>query len=71
MIGKLIVSYNNDNRAKTENIYDFQAGKTNLTPNESFMTKDDLDRSLRYANQGSDGYELSGLFRYLELLKID
>lgn len=71
LIGKLIVSYNNDSRAKAENIFDFQTGKANLTPNESFMAKEELDRALKYANQGSDGYELSGLFRYLELLKID
>lgn len=71
LIGKLIVSYNNDNRAKTENIYDFQMEKTNLTPNESFIAKEDLDMALKYANQGSDNYELSWLFRYLEVLKID
>lgn len=69
LIGKLIVSYNNDSRAKAENIYDFQTEKTNLTPNE--IAKAELDMALKYANQGSDGYELSGLFRYLELLKID
>lgn len=69
LIGKLIVSYNNDSRAKVENIYDFQTEKTNLTPNE--IAKAELDMALKYANQGSDGYELSGLFRYLELLKID
>ena len=34
-------------------------------------TKEELDRALKYANQGSEGYELSGLFRYLEVLKID
>lgn len=71
LIGKLIVSYNNDRRAKAENIYDFQMGKTNLTPNESFIAKEELDMALKYANQGSEGYELSGLFRYLEVLKID
>ena len=71
LIGKLIVSYNNDRRAKAENIYNSQTEKTNLTPNESFMAKEELDMALKYANQGSDGYELSWLFRYLELLKID
>ena len=45
--------------------------KTNLTPNESFIAKEDLDMALKYANQGSDNYELSWLFRYLEVLKID
>lgn len=69
LIGKLIVSYNNDSRAKAENIYDFQTEKTNLTPNE--IAKAELDMALKYANQGSDGYELSWLFRYLEVLKID
>ena len=69
LIGKLIVSYNNDRRAKAENIYDFQTEKTNLTPNE--IAKAELDMALKYANQGSDGYELSWLFRYLEVLKID
>lgn len=34
-------------------------------------TKEELDRALKYANQGSDDYELSWLFRYLEVLKID
>lgn len=71
LIGKLIVSYNNDRRAKAENIYNSQTEKTNLTPNESFIAKEELDMALKYANQGSDGYELSWLFRYLELLKID
>lgn len=69
LIGKLIVSYNNDSRAKAENIYDFQTEETNLTPNE--IAKAELDMALKYANQGSDGYELSWLFRYLEVLKID
>lgn len=54
-----------------QRIYTISMGKTNLTPNESFIAKEELDMALKYANQGSESYELSGLFRYLEVLKID
>ena len=70
LLGKLIVSYNNDRETRSENIYDSTTKKTNLSPNESQIKKEELDRAIEYGNHGHDDYELSWLFRVLELLRI-
>ena len=70
LLGKLIVSYNNDREFRAENIYDSTTKKTSLTPDESLIKKEELDRAIEYGNHGHDDYELSWLFRVLELLKI-
>lgn len=70
LLGKLIVSYNNDRKTHSENIYDSASKKTNLTPDETLIKKEDLDRAIEYGYHGHDDYELSWLFRILEVLKI-
>ena len=70
LLGKLIVSYNNDRQYRSENIYDSTTKKTSLTPNESLINKEDLDRAIEYGCHGHDAYELSWLFRILEVLRI-
>lgn len=70
LLGKLIVSYNNDRASRSENIYDSTTKKTSLAPDESLIKKEDLDRAIEYGYHGHDDYELSWLFRVLEVLKI-
>jgi len=70
LLGKMIVSYNNDRQNRSENIYDSITKKTNLTPDESLIKKEDLDRAIEYGYHGHEEYELSWLFRVLEVLRI-
>jgi hypothetical protein len=71
LLGKLIVSYNNDRQARSESIYDSTTKRTSLNPDESLIKKEDLDRAIEYGYYGHDDYELSWLFRILEVLKIN
>ena len=70
LLGKLIVSYNNDRETRSESIYDSVSNKTSLSPDESLLKKEDLDRAIEYGYYGHDDYELSWLFRVLEVLSI-
>ena len=70
LLGKLIVSYNNDRSFRSESIYDSASKKTTLTPDEALIKKEELDRAIEYGNHSHDDYELSWLFRVLEVLKI-
>lgn len=70
LLGRLIVSYNNDRIIRSETIYDSTSKQTTLIPDESMISKDDLNRAIEYGNHGYDNYELSWLFGILEILKI-
>ena len=71
LLGKLIVSYNNDRIPGSENIFDSMTKKTNLEPYTSMINKEDLDRAIAYAYHGNDDYQLSWLFGILELLRMN
>lgn len=70
LLGKLIVSYNNDRKTRPEDIFDSGSKKTSLVPKEPLIKKEELDRAIGYGIHGHDNYELSWLFRILEVLKI-
>ena len=70
LLGQLIVSYNNDRQNRSEDIYDSTTRKTSLSIEESLIKKEELDRAIEYGYHGHDEYELSWLFRILEVLKI-
>jgi len=69
MIGKLLVSYNNEFRRQAETLFDQNAKVVYLK--SGFYTSDELLESLKYASMGHDNYQLSWLFRLLDILEID
>lgn len=69
MIGRLIVSYNNDRGHDSESIYDSATKTTHL--NNPFFTQDDLNSTIGWLCSSHPAYRLEWLFHMLNLLRIE
>jgi len=69
MIGRLIVSYNNDRGREKETVFDSSEKKTSL--NSSFFTQEELNDTINWISTIRPAYQLSYLFRMLDVLQMD